>query len=96
MGKLNYLETAPPEAAFDKAKTDFKGTTMNGVLPVESLPERLRSGESDEGYTRCQVHAKYMRSYDPPPSRALAQRRAAGARRPCSRVARGPLTAGVV
>jgi hypothetical protein len=75
MGKLNYLEAAPLEAAFNKAKTEyFKGHYyLNGVLSGritgdrESLYDLARATRA---YTRCQVYAKQVcEAIDPPPSR---------------------------
>ena len=75
MGKLNYLEAAPLEAAFDEAKTEyFKGHYyLNGVLSGrvtrdrESLYDLARATRA---YTRCQVYAKQVcEAIDPPPSR---------------------------
>ena len=75
MGKLNFLEAGPLEAAFDKAKTEyFKGHYyLNGVLSGrvtrdrESLYDLARATRA---YTRCQVYAKQVcEAIDPPPNR---------------------------
>jgi hypothetical protein len=75
MGKLNYLEAAPLEAAFDKAKTEyFKGHYyLNGVLSGRVNRDRgllYDLARATRAYTRCQVYAKQVcEAIDPPPSR---------------------------
>jgi hypothetical protein len=75
MGALSYLEAAPLESPFDKAKTEyFKGHYfLNSVLCGRIADEReavFSLARATRAYTRCQVYAKQVsEAITPPPSR---------------------------
>ena len=75
MAKLTYLETAPLEATFDKAKIEyFKGHYhLNGVLAGRVTEKResiFGLSKATRAFTRCQVYAKQVcEAIAPPPAR---------------------------
>ena len=74
LGRLTYLEAAPLEATFDKAKTEcFKGHYyLNGVLAGRVRGDReciTALAKATRCYTRCQVYAQTVcDAIAPPPS----------------------------
>ncbi len=75
LGRLSYLEAAPLEPIFDKARTEhFKGHYyLNGVLAGRITGRReitAALAKATRCYTRCQVYAQTVcDAVAPPPSR---------------------------
>jgi hypothetical protein len=75
IGALDYLEAAPLEGTFDKAKTEyFKGHYyLNGVLAGRVTSDRdsvAALAKATRCYTRCQVYAQTVcDAVKPPPRR---------------------------